>query len=80
MTIDEAINYMEALVSNNTMFPPMKTAAKMAIDALRSQRAKEKNVHLSCKGCKYESSCPSETHCHGFARMYSDNYIPSKTA
>ena len=58
MSIDEAINYMEALVSNNTMFPPMKTASQMAIDALRAQK-EEKKFNPPCyqpdgDGCAYQ--------------------------
>ena len=29
---------------------------------------------LSCKCCAYESDCPSHIKCHGYARMYTDNY------
>ena len=47
MSIDEAIQYMEALVSNNPMFPPMKEAAKIAIDALHEKQEAEKNKPLS---------------------------------
>lgn len=47
MSIDEAIQYMEALVSNNPMFPPMKEAAKIAIDALHEKQEAEKNDPLS---------------------------------
>lgn len=32
------------------------------------------NEALTCKGCVYEPDCPSEIHCQGCARMYTDHY------
>ena len=32
------------------------------------------NEPLTCKGCMYAPDCPSEIHCHGCARMYTDHY------
>lgn len=58
MSIDEAIQYMEALVSNNAMFPPMKTAAKMAIDALRSQNRATKNNILTWRELEHRDGQP----------------------
>ena len=36
--------------------------------------AKTPNEPLMCKGCMYAPDCPSEIHCHGCARMYTDHY------
>lgn len=36
--------------------------------------AKAQNEPLTCRGCMYAPDCPSEIHCHGCARMYTDHY------
>lgn len=53
-----------------------------AIDMLREVEREVKeaplltppNEPLTCKGCMYAPDCPSEIHCHGCARMYTDHY------
>lgn len=32
------------------------------------------NEPLTCTGCMYSPDCPSEIHCFGCARLYTDNY------
>ena len=32
------------------------------------------NEPLACEGCMYAPDCPSEIHCQGCARMYTDHY------
>ena len=32
------------------------------------------NEPLTCRGCMYAPDCPSEIHCQGCARMYTDHY------
>ena len=47
----------------------LKEALDMAIAALS-----QPNEPLTCKGCMYAPDCPSEIHCCGCARMYTDHY------
>lgn len=32
------------------------------------------NEPLTCTGCMYSPDCPSEIHCFGCARLYTDHY------
>ena len=47
--------------------------AELAADIINWVGA-EPNEPLTCTGCMYSPDCPSEIHCFGCARMYTDHY------
>lgn len=76
MTLDEAIEWLKDLQSIGLFgVKEYRQAINITINALSSLQPVSLEP-LTCNGCAYEAHRPSEIHCQGCCRMYTDHYCP----
>lgn len=74
---NELVDTLKQIVSDYTSHGmyPSAFPVEYAIEIVEKMPTlTPQNEPLTCTGCMYSPDCPSEIHCFGCARLYTDNY------